>query len=98
MNFDESILIFRANRMLTLIKQLENDPNGLLLKDVNDRNVLSASKSFYTLMANTRISLMGIILSRLSIGMKTRLILYKKLKSIIPFVLKLKWNLTSRKQ
>lgn len=90
LNFNEKKVIFRAERMLKLIKILKRDTRII---HGFDKNILKKIGSFYQMMSSKRLSYYDILKSKQNLSEKLKLVFYKKLPTLAKYALYIKWKL-----
>ena len=93
LNFDKQTVIYRANRMLKLIKAIEQDPTKRLTCEIKDPDFFKQITSFYLLLAQEKLRLQDIIRAKIATQLKLKLLIYRKLSFLTMSLLKLKWLL-----
>jgi glycosyltransferase involved in cell wall biosynthesis len=93
LNYNQQIVIFRANRMLKFIEAIEQDQTKRLTSGIKEPDFFGKITSFYRLLAQEKLRLRDILRPALPAGLKLKLLVYKKLSFLAKPLLKLKWLL-----
>jgi len=91
LNFRPDIVLFRAKRIIKLIDVLKNNAQVFCMDILDMEKLLNEQKEFNDILCKEKVSFLNIITSKISITLKIKGILYKKLYFIAPFTLKIKW-------
>ena len=90
LNFSEKKVIFRARRMLKLIKVLKKEPRIIY---GFEKNIFKNITSFFQLMSSKRLSYFDILISKQNFSEKLKLIIYKKIPTFAKYALYIKWKI-----
>ena len=95
LDFNEKKIIFRAKRMLKLIKILKKEPKIIY---GFDRSILENITSFYKMMSLKSLTYFTILTSKQNLNHKLKLILYKKKPTLAKYCLYIKWKIDGIKK
>jgi len=90
LSFSKKKIIFRARRMLKLIKVLKKEAR---IVHGFDKNILENIKNFFQMMSSKNLSYYTILTSDQYLNQKIKLMLYKKIPKLTNYALKIKWIL-----
>lgn len=91
LNFKKDVVIFRAKRMLHYINVLEAK-NELYFPSINcKREVFADVKTYYELLSKQRVGYFDIFQAKCHFSLKFKLLIYKKISSLAPCLIKVKW-------
>lgn len=93
LNFDSEVVSFRAERMLNVIDVIEHERTKRLISRINDEDFFNEIRHFYGLLAQKKLNFGEIVKSDVPLEFKLKLLVYKKLSSLAPLIMRLKWFL-----
>lgn len=93
LNFDKNNLIFRAKRMLRFIDVIEHEPTERLVRGLEGNDFFRDIGCFYRLLADEQVRLWDILRADISIRLRSKLLVYRKLGFLAPAIVRLKWRL-----
>lgn len=96
LNFNHEIVSFRAQRMLRLIEVIKHEQTKRLISGMNEEDSLDKVRHFYELLAKETLNLGEIAVSGIHLKFKIKLLLYRKMRFIVPLIVRLKWFLDKR--
>lgn len=91
LNFDKKKVIFRAKRMLNLIKILKKEPR---ITSITKKNPFKNITIFYQMMASKKLSITGILTAKkINFDKKLKLLIFKKMPELARYFLYIKWKI-----
>lgn len=96
LNFESDTVSFRARRMLQLMDVIRHEQTKRLVSEIDGQNTFGHAKRFYELLAQETLNLGEIITSRVPLGCKAKLLIYRKLRFLAPLIVRLKWSFDKR--
>ncbi len=98
LNFNPEIVSFRAQRILKLIDVIKHEQSKRLISGINGTDFFDEIRRFYELSAKETIGLWEIITLDMVPELKAKLLLYKKMRLIVPLIVRLKWFLDKKRK
>lgn len=98
LNYDDSLIRFRANRLLKYIEILSSD-ESLLYGDFMENSFLIGKNYKYNeLLSELSPSVLKILFSNTSVKQKMKVIVFKKLSFLAPYIRKVIWSIEKIKR
>jgi len=98
LGFGEDVVIFRAKRMLNLLRVIESQAGVRLTEGVVSDAFFDEIRLFYEILAKKRVSWKDILCARMSRSLKVKAAAYRKLRSVAPSIVRLKWFVDSLRE
>lgn len=93
LSFSDSIVVFRAQRMLRLLTVIESEDGRSLTEGIVLSGFFDEIKRFYGLLGQQHVSLKSILGSDMPVSLRMKVLIYKKLSLLAPHMVRLKWLL-----